>query len=476
MMTNGHRRSRDALATTDRRRAAITSVTGSCLLLVALRLRVPSRVVTRRRQVPPPQPCLYRYLAHTVQPDNATAVMALTTGGTGRWPRHRRCRCSRSAVMSVMGLLVGILLPLSWQSAWTTTSSSSSSVALSDRDSTAAAAAARLRQPPSADTTGAKQHTAPPASAPPPPVPGAPPTDDELADTAIVTMATGDPSARDAVALIQSLRDVGTRIPRILVLLVRGGVGSADCHNLTAKTAVGRQEVACHELLTIAPEIASARYLDVFTALGAETVVVDPIPDTPFTVIPGGRQIFWGMAFNKLLVFNMTQFRKVLWLDSDAFVVRNIDHLVREPMLTGAFVTACCHPAGGAMPGGGLWVVEPSAAVMADILDLIAHPVPGTDSDPWYVLFGGWGQQQRFTRSSFTLHHHTPQLPLAQALGRHARGAVLLWRRAAQGRGGARLACRARPAPRLRAGSTLPACLCKCVAIWRSGGEGSVQY
>jgi len=70
--------------------------------------------------------------------------------------------------------------------------------------------------------------------------------------------------------------------------------------------------------------------------LASQYEVVDPIPDTPYTVIPGGRQIFWGMAFNKLLVFGMTKYRKLLWMDADAYVVRNIDHLMKEPMLTGA--------------------------------------------------------------------------------------------------------------------------------------------
>lgn len=37
------------------------------------------------------------------------------------------------------------------------------------------------------------------------------PTDDDLANTAFITMATGDESARHAVALIQSLRDSNTR-------------------------------------------------------------------------------------------------------------------------------------------------------------------------------------------------------------------------------------------------------------------------
>jgi len=57
------------------------------------------------------------------------------------------------------------------------------------------------------------------------------------------------------------------------------------------------------------------------------------------------------MAFNKLKIFSMTQFRKVVWLDADDYFVRNVDHLMEKPTLTGSMVTACCHPVGPAYAG-----------------------------------------------------------------------------------------------------------------------------
>jgi len=89
------------------------------------------------------------------------------------------------------------------------------------------------------------------------------------------------------------------------------------------------------------------------------------------------------MAFNKLLVFNMSQFRKVIWIDSDSFVVNNIDHLMTKPMFTAAMVPACCHGLGPAYTGGGQWVVEPSASIMAQLMDFISKPVPGTENEGW---------------------------------------------------------------------------------------------
>lgn len=138
------------------------------------------------------------------------------------------------------------------------------------------------------------------------------PTDEELENTALITMATGDESARHAVALIQSLRDTNTRIPNVHVMVFRGGAGSVDCNNPFLRKARGRDHIQCDGTETVANEIVSQKYLDAYTRLGATYAVEDPLPETPFTKdIPGGRQIAWGMALNKLKVFGKDQYKKV---------------------------------------------------------------------------------------------------------------------------------------------------------------------
>jgi hypothetical protein len=72
------------------------------------------------------------------------------------------------------------------------------------------------------------------------------PTAEELKDTAIVTMATGDAAARGATALMQSLIDSGTRVPTLLVLIFRGGHGSKWCDDYPRKQARhGTMNVYC---------------------------------------------------------------------------------------------------------------------------------------------------------------------------------------------------------------------------------------
>lgn len=175
-------------------------------------------------------------------------------------------------------------------------------------------------------------------------IPFVPPAaEDWLKDTAIVTMAAGDDAGRLVVALVRSLRDVETRVPHIVVMLSRGGLGSRQCQNMTWKIEHGRDQVRCDAPDTVAEEIIDAEYVAALTKMGAEVMVIDQIPQTPYTNIPGGPQTFWGMALNKLRVFGLTQFRKLLWMDGDTLVLKNIDHLLREPMFTAAFTYDCCN-------------------------------------------------------------------------------------------------------------------------------------
>lgn len=205
-----------------------------------------------------------------------------------------------------------------------------------------------------------------------------------------MTLATGDRSGRLAVAWAQSLRDTNTRIPTIVALLSRGGVGSANCLDSAWKKARKRESVSCSGPGTIAEEIISEEYIAALERLGVKVQVIDPIPDTPYTVIPGGRQSFWGMAFNKLRIFDpaFLPYRKLLWMDADTLVLKNVDHLLQEPMFTAAFTYACCNPNGPAQPSGGMWIVEPSREVADRMYKLIEGPVPGTN-DVWH-----WGDMQ----------------------------------------------------------------------------------
>ena len=156
---------------------------------------------------------------------------------------------------------------------------------------------------------------------------------------AIVTMASGDTSARMATGLIQSLRDVNT-CPTIdiIVMVSGGGLGSEDCKQGRIPELKGKCRSYTLSDLRIA---VSEDYLESWKAMGVKPRGISPIgvdsgelhlyhvyagskPPHYFYFlcnfcgclsdqikIPGGRKHFWGMAFNKLNVYNMTEYKKV---------------------------------------------------------------------------------------------------------------------------------------------------------------------
>ena len=191
---------------------------------------------------------------------------------------------------------------------------------------------------------------------------------------AFVTMAAGDGAARMALALIQSLRDVHS-CPGIdiVVMLSGGGMGSADCHNgriQGASKGQCRTERPAHKNYVV-----SQTYIDAMHALGAQTILIPPVKSST-AVIPGGRHQFWGLAFNKLQVYGLVEYESVLWLDSDVFVNKNLDHLLFYPEFTAAFTQDCCNGNASPRPSGGFWVLQPGKERLRHVLELVDGPDP----------------------------------------------------------------------------------------------------
>lgn len=210
---------------------------------------------------------------------------------------------------------------------------------------------------------------------------------------AFVTMAAGNNAARAAVALLQSLREVGTD-PSIalVVMLQRGGLGSPECRNMTYRAAAGLslvEPIRCDTNATVAAEIVSPRYLEAFARLRAEVVVTDEIPRTPYTSpIAGGRAMSWGMSLNKLQVLNWTHFRKVVFMDSDTVFLRNVDHLLAEPSFSAAMTYSCCNARAAPSISGGLWVFEPSLELGRRAWELMVEGKPSLGIDGLPVFDG----------------------------------------------------------------------------------------
>lgn len=145
-------------------------------------------------------------------------------------------------------------------------------------------------------------------------------------EMAYVTMASGNEAGRMATVLVRSLLDAGTSTDKfdIVVLLPRGGVHSPECHSPEFRRKYGLKGEKCGAGgESIPEEVISPHLVEALRRMGAKMVLIDAIPSTRMTEgIPGGRSSFWGMALNKLVVFNMTQYRKVVWMDSDTYALK----------------------------------------------------------------------------------------------------------------------------------------------------------
>lgn len=75
----------------------------------------------------------------------------------------------------------------------------------------------------------------------------------------------------------------------------------------------------------------------------------------------------WNYTFDKLAVFNLTQYSKIISLDSDMYVVKNIDHLFSHPHLSAAIADKLDQPDCKEL-NSGLMVICPSSAEYEGLL------------------------------------------------------------------------------------------------------------
>ena len=85
-----------------------------------------------------------------------------------------------------------------------------------------------------------------------------------------------------------------------------------------------------------------------------------------------GNQAHWSFTFNKLLIFDLCQFEKIVYLDSDMIILANLDHLFDRPHMSASV-------AGASLPGNedwadlnsGLMVIVPSADILPRLLSKV---------------------------------------------------------------------------------------------------------
>ncbi len=105
----------------------------------------------------------------------------------------------------------------------------------------------------------------------------------------------------------------------------------------------------------------------------------------------------WNNTFDKLFIFELTQFKKIVFLDSDMMVVNNIDHLFQKEH-TSAVISDRINDESCTEFNSGLMVIVPENGIlikMTNIIDLVASKLDNFgDQDIIRLFFSNWKENK----------------------------------------------------------------------------------
>eukprot|EP00301_Raphidiophrys_heterophryoidea_P027013 c9441_g1_i1.p1 GENE.c9441_g1_i1~~c9441_g1_i1.p1 ORF type:complete len:367 (+),score=72.00 c9441_g1_i1:904-2004(+) len=126
-------------------------------------------------------------------------------------------------------------------------------------------------------------------------------------------------------------------------------------------------------------EVLGQHFFEAFKKVGVSKFVLWKELDTSRTIASGT----WKQAFSKLQMWTLVDYERILFMDADKLVFRNMDHLFR---MEGEFITPGdwnCRNAGASLfPAGGFWVIQPSLKTYDVISRYLAGPDPC--GEKWY--------------------------------------------------------------------------------------------
>lgn len=160
---------------------------------------------------------------------------------------------------------------------------------------------------------------------------------------AYITLLSNDAYLPGVQVLYRSLKAVGTKYPLYCVLSVSV--------NQNTEQVLEKEGISCIRLF--------------------RSVVEQEVN-------PQGKGFsHWNYTFDKLLVWGLTQFAKVVFLDSDMLIVRNIDHLFERDAFS-AVAADHSFPGNELWTGGlnsGLMVIKPDRKIENGLLAMIKPTV-----------------------------------------------------------------------------------------------------
>ncbi len=119
-------------------------------------------------------------------------------------------------------------------------------------------------------------------------------------------------------------------------------------------------------LSVVIPRDIPAETKQLIADVGVQMIEMDPVvvPDELLSLNSANR---WNATLFKLNIFNLTQFEKIVFLDLDMIVLKNIDELFDAPHMS-AVVAGKCVYRDWTRLNSGILVVEPDKKVYEDLL------------------------------------------------------------------------------------------------------------
>jgi glycogenin glucosyltransferase len=128
--------------------------------------------------------------------------------------------------------------------------------------------------------------------------------------------------------------------------------------------------------------------------------VIDSIINNPTDVDKKHR---WFSTYSKLHVFNQTQYDKIVYLDADILVLKNIDELFKNPHMSATNASSMLpSKSSRTYLNSGIFVLEPSHELFGDMISKIGkieklesngsldRPKYGSDQDFLNAFYSGW--------------------------------------------------------------------------------------
>lgn len=156
-----------------------------------------------------------------------------------------------------------------------------------------------------------------------------------------------------------------------------------------------------YKLTVLAPESRAGELTPALEQMGVRVETAPDLELPPELLEKAGKDHYWNETFFKLRAAGLTQFEKVVLVDSDMLVLRNIDHLFERPSMTAAAAGKSTCPQWIQL-NSGLLVLETSKELEDKLLALIgptverrlAEGLPAGDQDVFHSYCPDWPERE----------------------------------------------------------------------------------